>query len=429
MKTIIYLFTLLSLFTQVVLATSKDNGTQVVSENKGQALAYAQRHHLTSKVLKQTRVVNVYLPPSYHISSKHVRYPVIYLLDGEFLFHPITGVVNHLSTSSLMPDSIVVGINNYAEAPQRTSDVLTEQRIDIVPELYDGAELTAWGKYQDEKHLSFLQDEVIAFIDKHYRTNQFRTLAGVSPTATFTLYTAWQNIELFDAYIAMNHWSLSLKDKQGQSIIENLTQAFATSKSKRKYLYLSQNDYLPEDTRATKSEYLALEKRLQTLDNIKLVFKAETIPGYAYNQALNGFISAMEMIYPRDLWEVKYRHFKSNKPGQSLANLKQYYAKLNATYGFDVLPKLRKWWATGDDLLALASRTKDRVATLEYALTLYNNSADAHALLADVLEKNNQLNSALPLREKAVELAKVNQNLRLPVYNNKLEQLKSKTAK
>lgn len=110
-------------------------------------------------------------------------------------------------------------------------------------------------------------------------------------------------------------------------------------------------------------------------------------------------------------------------PGQSFANFSQYYSELQQQYGFQVLPKLRKRWATGDDLIALSRRTKDKVQVLEYALSIYGRSADAHTLLADALEQQGKLSKALSLRKKAVDLAIKNNNLRVDIYRQRLRAL------
>ncbi len=423
MKNLLICILLLNAFCQLTYANELK--AEPITSSKPSMAENLTQHSFHSEILNQKRTIDVYLPPAYHITSEHVSFPVIYLLDSEFLFHPITGVVQHLSMSSLMPDSIVIGINNYEQAPQLSSNVVTEQRVDVMPKLYDNnSELAGWGNYQADKHLQFLADELIPFIEQKYRTNNFRMLTGLSPTATFTLYSAWKREGLFDVYIAMNHWSLLLEDEKGINVIEHLSNALGSSNNKNRYLYLSQIDYFPDDLAQTRKEYALLQEKLNALNSSAITFKTEILSGYAYHTTLDAFISAMEMAFPRELWEVRYRNFQDDKPGISLANLKNYYQKLHQQYGFEVLPKLRKWWATGDDLLALSRRTKDSLATLEYALSLYGRSAEAHALLADELVKQKQLKRAIELRKKAVELAQQNNNIRLAVYKQQLNMLK-----
>lgn len=423
MKTIITVLLLLICINQNVQASTTAQFTNP------SIVKHFFHHKIESKVLNQSRSIDIYVPDNYYITSESITYPVIYLLDGEFLFLPVVGAVKHLSASSLMPDTIVVAINNFEQAPQRSTDVDTEQRVDVLPRLYRGDELAGWGNYQANKHFVFLQQELIPFIEEHYRVNQFKILTGVSPTATFALYSAWQEQDLFNAYIAINHWPLSLKDQDGNSITANIVNSVKNNNSHKKYFYLAQLEFDPEDTEQTKHEYQLLATRLNQTNTSNLVYKTELIPGYGYNTTLKAFLSAMELIFPRKLWEVKFRDFISDDAGKSFNNMMQYYQSLEQEYGFEVIPKLRKWWATSDDLIALSRRTQDKVKVLVHAIHLYGRSANAHTYLADELEKQNKLAEAMKHREKAVELAKLNNNIRLQVFEQNLQKLQQLTSK
>ena len=65
---------------------------------------------IPSKVLDQTRRINVYLPPSY--AEGDARYPVLFLLDGgvkEDFFH-IAGIASLAADFRHIREFIVVGI-------------------------------------------------------------------------------------------------------------------------------------------------------------------------------------------------------------------------------------------------------------------------------------------------------------------------------
>ncbi|RYD88321.1 MAG: alpha/beta hydrolase, partial [Sphingobacteriales bacterium] len=70
-------------------------------------------HELRSRVLGETRVLNIYLPEGYNPKDT-TRYPVVYLLDGsadEDFIH-ISGLYQYYSFPWIgqVPRSIVVGI-------------------------------------------------------------------------------------------------------------------------------------------------------------------------------------------------------------------------------------------------------------------------------------------------------------------------------
>src|ERR1700748_1799700 len=78
-------------------------------------ITLGQSHELTSKVLGEKRILNVYLPEGYNPKDT-VHYPVFYLLDGgldEDFIH-VVGLVqfNSFEWIGRVPRSIVVGIAN-----------------------------------------------------------------------------------------------------------------------------------------------------------------------------------------------------------------------------------------------------------------------------------------------------------------------------
>ena len=82
---------------------------------KRQSLSIGETIEFHSKILNESRVLNIYLPNSYSKNSEK-DYPVVYLLDGaiEEDFIHISGLVQFASFSwvKMMPESIVVGIPN-----------------------------------------------------------------------------------------------------------------------------------------------------------------------------------------------------------------------------------------------------------------------------------------------------------------------------
>lgn len=121
---------------------------------------------------------NIYvgLPKNY---SEDLKYPVIYLLDGDWYFDGshwridrggVCGIVSRLAESGDMPEAVVVGIG-YAKENQRGRDFL-------------GAPVHFY---------KFLKDELIPFIDSTYSTNlEGRTLIGHSDGGFFTMYALFR---------------------------------------------------------------------------------------------------------------------------------------------------------------------------------------------------------------------------------------------
>ncbi len=73
---------------------------------------YAQIKYesLSSQKLGETRQIKIQLPRNYE-ENKDKRYPVVVVLDGDYLFEPVAGMVDYYSYWEDVPEMIVVGIN------------------------------------------------------------------------------------------------------------------------------------------------------------------------------------------------------------------------------------------------------------------------------------------------------------------------------
>ncbi len=170
-----------------------------------------------SKVLNEDRKILVRLPQDYVYSDK--RYPVLYVLDGEFFYHQANGAVNFLSECSYIynnpvPEMIIVGIVNV----DRNRDYTPTYAPNQLGSLY----YPTSGKA--DKFLNFLEKELIPVIDKEYRTQPFRALTGWSFGGLFTIYTYVNKPELFSAYLAISPslwWDEDMYVSKFDSIFEN----------------------------------------------------------------------------------------------------------------------------------------------------------------------------------------------------------------
>ena len=132
------------------------------------------------------------LPRKYQDTT--LRFPVVYLLDGQYDFPLVNGICGDLYYDGFLPELITVGITWGGEHPNydslRTHD-LTPTTIKQVP--YTG---------NAPKFLAFIKGELIPYIDSKFRTDRKdRALMGSSLGGLFTLYTMFHETELFTRYI------------------------------------------------------------------------------------------------------------------------------------------------------------------------------------------------------------------------------------
>src|SRR5690606_183141 len=138
--------------------------------------AQAIYEDFSSKKLGETRKLKIQLPRNYETNTEK-RYPIVLVLDGDYLFEPVAGNVDYFSYWEDMPESIVVGI------------VQGNSRYDDCD--YDSQNFVPEGKGAD--FFEFIGLELIPHIDKKYRTAKFIIGVGHDFTANFLNYYLFKN--------------------------------------------------------------------------------------------------------------------------------------------------------------------------------------------------------------------------------------------
>ena len=152
------------------------------------------RYHLamTAKNLAARDVV-VWLPPDYD-SKPNVRYPVLYMQDGQNVFDASTSsfgnewkadeTATQLIKQKIIQPLIIVGISS---TPERTAE--------YSPGI------------KGQQYMDFVVKELKPFIDRTYRTEKARAstyVAGSSMGGIISLMLAWEHSNVFSAAICMS---------------------------------------------------------------------------------------------------------------------------------------------------------------------------------------------------------------------------------
>ncbi len=161
----------------------------VSAQTKGAPISIGDNYTINSKILKQDREIQIYLPDSYRGSDK--KYPVLYVLDGQWFFSSGVSIQKALRTPDAIPEMIVVGIIN--SNPLRRT-------------LFSD---------DSEKFTNFLKEEVISFIDSNYRTNTERIIFGWEAAAYYISETILKEKGLFTGGIVTDGGHASEKIVKG----------------------------------------------------------------------------------------------------------------------------------------------------------------------------------------------------------------------
>ena len=139
-----------------------------------------------SQKLDEDRAIQLSVPESYK-KNPGKKYPLLVLLDGDYLFDAFDGALKYGGYWDDLPEMIVVGINQ-----EKTRD----EDCKIDPE-------TGLPEEKGEKFFEFI-GEVVASVEKQYRIAPFRIIAGHDVTAGFMNLYLYKDQPLFNAYISMS---------------------------------------------------------------------------------------------------------------------------------------------------------------------------------------------------------------------------------
>jgi hypothetical protein len=147
---------------------------------------------LESRALGETRVIDVSLPDGY-AADVGQRYPVLYVLDGEFEGEIAMAMARFYAATSELPPMIVVAVRNTDRSRDMTPPPIAG--FDVPPD--------ATSSGGAERFLAFLVDELLPYVDAGYRTAPMRVLVGHSLGGLFALYALAKRPEAFTGYVVM----------------------------------------------------------------------------------------------------------------------------------------------------------------------------------------------------------------------------------
>ena len=154
--------------------------------------------HLTlripSKLLGETRVINVYVPPGYS-GKDETRYPALFMLDGgeKEDFPHLASTLDALIKANTIPPMLLVGIENTERRRDLTGPTTVDSDREIAPVVGESAAFR-----------SFISQELMPQIHAFYKVNDDTAIIGESLAGLFAVETLFVQPDLFDTYIALD---------------------------------------------------------------------------------------------------------------------------------------------------------------------------------------------------------------------------------
>jgi predicted alpha/beta superfamily hydrolase len=357
----------------------------ISQEQQVHDLTIGKRFTVYSEVLAEDRTLLVALPRDYHDSEE--RFPVLYVLDGEFFFYQAQAAVQFLSECTYIrthpiPQMIVVGIVNV----DRNRD-FTPTNAPVQGELRYP---TSGGA---KKFLKFLQAELVPKIDVRYRTQPYRVLSGWSFGGLFTVYTYLENPRVFSAYLAI---SPSLWWEQ-DGIIKKAKDAIADENMDFKPLVVTLGALEGGDMdRSVRRGLFPLFKSKQVTAGA--FTPIEIVERGHYYSPYQAFFDGLQALFEK--WALPQERLEGG-----LESIKDFYQGLSAKAGYTIkIPESAYQALVG----SLISEDNDQAALEIARLTVekYPKSSRAHKTLGVMLMRTGNNDGARAQFERAIEVEK-----------------------
>jgi predicted alpha/beta superfamily hydrolase/Flp pilus assembly protein TadD len=364
----------------ISLTSSQPGRTSCFAQEDGEDIVIGKYEVLHSRIMKEDRLLFVHLPREY--ADTDLKYPVLYLLyvDLYNYFADAATITEKLGTTGETPPLIIIGVAN------------TNRYRDLLP-------VGIGERGQADRFLKFLRKELIPHVDRTYRTQDFRILAGPQAGAIFSLYALIEDPQLFQAVIAENPFK---NPENAPPLLRKAEDYFKEKTSLRGFLYI----HCEKDERAEDLKYARqLAGLIESAKPAEFRFTMKLAEPAGYFIAPFPFADALRALFisyqPPDGFQAK-----------SLDDITAYYDERSAEYGLDLVPPARFLTWQGD-ALKRQGKLQEAGAIFEHQLSLYPKSLDGLWQLGELSRQTGDLTRArkcyttlLGIRDRDVSMVK-----------------------
>lgn len=321
---------------------------------------------ITSQKLNEDREIFIGLPPSYDKNPSQ-KYPILLLLDGDFLFNPFQGALSYGYYWDDLPEVIIIGISQNKNN-ERETDCTVEEATGLPSE-------------KGELFFEFIGMELIPYIQKKYRTAPFKLIAGLDTTAAFSNFYLYKENPVFDAYISM---SPELTTGMEEQIPERLAAI-----EKPIFYYHSSAD---GDVKKMRKRIQALDELAKKITKPTLSYKFDDFKGAShYSLVLNSIPSALYHIFSvyQPISTTEFQEKIVTLPSGYVDYLAKKYELLEKTFSMKLTIRLNdfkaieaailknKAYAEFDQLAQLARKNYPKSMLADYHMAqLYEKTGD-----------------------------------------------------
>lgn len=237
-----------------------------------------------SRKLNATRELKIRLPKDYDANSD-LKYPVIMVFDGDYLFEPVVGQVAFQTYFDKMPEAIVVGlVQNKDRFYDSYNDEVTGLPIEFGARFYE-----------------FISTELMPYMDRNYKTSKFKVAVGHDLMSNFMNAFLLKDDPLFKAYINLSPDFVGQMDVNVANRLKWLKEDI--------FYYMVTSD---EDIAPLRSGILEADEKLKKVDNKGLKYYFDDFKGDSHYTLVTGALSqALDKIF--ELYKpISDREFKND---------------------------------------------------------------------------------------------------------------------
>ncbi len=321
---------------------------------------------ILSRKMDKYRDLTISVPSSYDKDSKKT-YPLMLLLDGDYLFDAFHGALSYGNYWDDLPEMIIVGVHQNKDGERFDDCSLTSD--------------TGLPEGKSARFFEFIGGELLPYIESKYRIAPFKMIAGHDITAGFINLFLFKEQPLFNAYIA-------LSPELGMNMEVNIPSQLNSFK-KPVYYYLSSAD---GDIKKMKEDIKMLDDNVKMVQNPNLNYKYDDFKGashyslvpYSIPSALYQFFASYQPISTNE-----YQDKIVKLPSGYVDYLKSKYENLEKTMGFKTTIRINdfraiesaivknKAFGEFDQLAQLANKAYPKTMLSEYFMArFYENSGD-----------------------------------------------------
>jgi predicted alpha/beta superfamily hydrolase len=291
---------------------------------------------INSKKLFDKRELIISVPESFSKNPKKA-YPLLLLLDGDYLFSAFDGAIKYGNYWDDLPEMIIVGISQNKN-DERFDDCTVDPQ-------------TGLPEKKGAQFFEFIGGEVLPYIEQKYNIAPLKIIAGHDITAGFINFFLYKDKPLFNGYIAIS-------PEMPAHMEEYIPQRLASFNNNIFYYHSSAG----ADLKVMKETSALLDQNIKAINNPKLNYQYDEFPSAShYSVVLFSIPNALYHFFDtfRPITTIEYKDKIVKLESGYVDYLKDKYDAIENSLGIKVPVRI-------NDFRAIEAAINKNKATNEY---------------------------------------------------------------